>query len=280
MTTVGAGSLFVRGRFLVGHASRQDGGPVFVTAGGRRLEVRVLEPASAASVGADIVMLHEGLGSVALWKGFPDRVAAATGRRVWVYSRAGYGKSAPAATPRPVTFMHDEALVVLPELLAALGIEAPILLGHSDGSSIALIHAGAGHRVRGVIAMAPHVVVEEVTLTSIEAARTAFAEGRLRSALAGYHDDVDGAFAGWSTVWLRPGFRDWTIEDYLPSINAPCLVIQGEQDQYGTLSQVMRITEAVAEARSLLLPDCAHAPHVDQPETTLAAITEFVSAVE
>lgn len=203
----------------------------FVDVGGARLEVERIDVGRASA--APVVMLHEGLGSVAMWKDFPHRVAHGANRNVLVYSRAGYGRSSPAKLPYGVRYMHDEALVVLPRLLDACAIERPILLGHSDGGSIALIHAAAaGRPVAGLVLMAPHVIVEDVSIESIAAAKVAWRTTDLRAKLARYHDDVDGAFTGWNDIWLHPDFRDWNIEDLVRDVRCPILAIQGEDDEY------------------------------------------------
>jgi len=230
--------------------------------------------------GPAIVLLHEGLGSVSLWREFPQRVAEATGHEVVAYSRQGYGRSSPLAAPRSVRFMHDEALVVLPEVLDALEIRRPILLGHSDGGSIAIIHAGgSGRDVSGLILMAPHVIVEDISIASIAAARVAYAQGDFRARLGRHHDDVDGAFRGWNDVWLSPEFRGWSIEEYLRRIECPVLAIQGENDEYGTMEQVDRIGRAIPHARILKLARCGHSAHRDSAEEVLEAIRGFVGGV-
>jgi pimeloyl-ACP methyl ester carboxylesterase len=230
-----------------------------------------------------LVFLHEGLGSVSLWRDFPRAVAAATGSSALVYSRRGYGRSDPAPRPRPLGFMHDEALRVLPAVLDAAGIDDAVLVGHSDGASIALVYAGAiGARVRGVVAMAPHVMVEDVCVRSIAAIRDAYdAPGSdLRDRLARHHADVDGAFHGWADAWLDPGFLSWDLRGYLPGVRVPVMVIQGEDDEYGTLAQVDAIERGVpAPVERVILPACGHSPHRDQREATLAAITRFVRSV-
>lgn len=227
-----------------------------------------------------LVFLHEGLGSVAMWRDFPSRVAARTGRRTVVYSRLGYGRSAPLGAPRRPDYMHREALETLPALRAARGLADAILVGHSDGASIALIHAGAGHPVRGIVAMAPHVFVEDVTIRSIEAAREAWRTTDLRARLQRYHADVDGAFKGWNDAWLDPAFRQWNIEEFLPSIACPLLLVQGRDDEYGTMAQLDAIERAVqGKVRRLELAHCRHSPHRDQPEATLAAIVDFVASL-
>jgi pimeloyl-ACP methyl ester carboxylesterase len=241
---------------------------------GARLEVRVIAAASAAAT--TLVFLHEGLGSVSLWRDFPDRVARATGLGAVVYSRRGYGRSEPAPLPRGVDFMHREAWDVLPALLRACAIERPLLVGHSDGASIALLYA-ARHPVARVAAMAPHVFVEDVCVTSIAGAARAYAAGELRARLARHHADVDNAFHGWADVWLSPEFRAWNIEDEVARVAAPLLVIQGRDDEYGTLAQVAAIAaRARGPVDALALARCGHSPHRDRPEAVLAAIAAFV----
>jgi pimeloyl-ACP methyl ester carboxylesterase len=246
----------------------------FVEVDGHRIEVRTI----AGEAGrAPLVFLHEGLGSVAMWRGFPARVAELTGCPTVVYSRYGYGDSDILAAPFAVDYMHREAREALPELLAKLGIERPILVGHSDGASIALIYAGSGHPVRGLVAMAPHVFVEDLSVRSIEAAKVAFETSDLPEKLARYHADARRTFYGWNDIWLHPDFRAWNIEEYLPRITVPVLVIQGEDDQYGTAAQVEAIARQVkGPVETLMLSRCAHSPHVDQREATLAAISRFV----
>ena len=247
------------------------------TSAGVRLEY---ERVAGSGLTPTIVLLHEGLGSISMWRDFPRQVAEATGHDVLVYSRQGYGRSSPLVAPRSVRFMHDEALVVLPEILDALDVRRPILLGHSDGGSIALIHAGgSGREVAGLILLAPHVMVEDISVASIAAARAAYERGELRARLARHHDDVDGAFRGWNDVWLRPEFRDWSIEEYLPRITCPVLTIQGEDDEYGTMEQVDRIGRAIPHARILKIARCGHSAHRDRAEEVLEAIRGFVAGV-
>jgi pimeloyl-ACP methyl ester carboxylesterase len=250
----------------------------FVQAGGRRLEIRWIRPLASAGR-PTLIFLHEGLGSASLWKRFPDGVAEATGCPALVYSRYGYGKSEPLAGPRAVDYMHREALDVLPDLLAQLEVTRPVLIGHSDGASIALIHAGAGTwPVRAVVAMAPHVFVEDVSLASIAQAKVTFETTDLPAKLARHHADVQSAFRGWNDIWLHPDFRAWNIEAYLPGITCPVLLIQGRDDQYGTLAQIESVERQVGgPVRSVVLDACGHSPHVDQPEATLQAIAEFVA---
>jgi pimeloyl-ACP methyl ester carboxylesterase len=249
----------------------------FPTVNGKRLETVLYGPVGA---NATVVMLHEGLGSVAMWKDFPERVAEATGCGVLVYSRYGHGKSERLAEKRSVDFMHHEAKVVLPELLRQFEIERPILLGHSDGASIALIYAGTWPaQVRALILEAPHVFVEDLGIRSIAAIRKLYEASDLRQRLARYHDHADETFRGWNDIWLDPQFRDWNIEEYLAAISCPTLVIQGEDDEYGTLAQVQTIQRRMPSTQTLILPRCGHSPHRDQPSLTLDAISRFVATL-
>jgi pimeloyl-ACP methyl ester carboxylesterase len=229
--------------------------------------------------GPTLVFLHEGLGSVAQWRDFPERLAAACGLSAFVYSRANYGRSsATAPLPRPVRYMHDEALL-LPEVLRVAGIDDPILIGHSDGASISILYA-ADHPVRGMVLEAPHVFGEEVGFASIARAKEAYESGGLRERLAKYHQNVDAAFYGWNGPWLDPGFRQWNLTDRLPRIAAPLLVVQGLADEYGTTAQVDAIRAGAAgKVDALLLEGCGHAPHKEKPEETLAAMQAFVRSV-
>jgi len=224
-----------------------------------------------------MVFLHEGLGSIRQWRDFPAKVAAATRRRALVYDRYGYGDSdVLQEKKRTVRFMHDEALVALPELLKALKIEKPILIGHSDGASISLIYAGAGHAVRGVVALAPHVFIEPLCLRSIDKAAEAFETTDFGPKLARYHRDARKTFYGWADVWLDPEFKGWDIRGkYLPGIRCPVLGIQGFDDVYGTMAQLDDLQKS-SKAQLLKLEQCGHAPFKDQPEKTLAAIVDFV----
>jgi pimeloyl-ACP methyl ester carboxylesterase len=227
--------------------------------------------------GTTLVFLHEGLGSIAQWRDFPLKLSQATGLGAFIYNRAGYGASDPEPMPRPVTYMHEEASK-LPRILEAAGIKDAILVGHSDGASIAILHAGA-HQCRGVILEAPHVFAEEPGLRSIEKARDAYQHGDLRARLSKYHQNVDATFWGWNGPWLHPDFRAWNIEASLPGITAPVLVIQGVDDEYGTRAQVDAISAKAGRVTALLLDKCGHAPHKDQPEATLQAMTRFVQSL-
>ena len=247
----------------------------FIQAAGHRLELEHIGIAGNAR--PTLVLLHEGLGSVGMWRDFPGRLAHATNCNAVVYSRYGYGRSDALTQARTVRYMHDEALLVLPQVLDALGIADPILVGHSDGGSIALVHAGAHVRpVQAVIAMAPHVMVEDISVQSIAAAKVAFETSDLPQRLARYHADVDSAFWGWNRIWLDPAFRDWNIEEYLPRIRCPVLAIQGEDDEYGTLAQVEGIRRRAPHTEVVVLSGCGHSPHRDQPEALTRIVTDFI----
>jgi pimeloyl-ACP methyl ester carboxylesterase len=252
----------------------------FVDAGGHRLEYEWVGGPRADM--PTLVMLHEGLGSVALWRDFPTAVAAETGLPVLVYSRWGYGQSDPIAQrPRPVDYMTPEGRDVLPELLTKLGVARPILLGHSDGGSIALIHAGSGAAPAplGVITMAAHVFVETVSTISIAKARVAYEESDLRQKLQRFHADVDGAFYSWNCTWLLPDFiRGFNIEADVARIRCPITAIQGEDDEYGTVKQLESIrARSGGRAEIVLIPNCRHSPHRDQKDATLAAVKRHVA---
>jgi len=231
-----------------------------------------------------VVFLHEGLGSVAMWKDFPARLCSALDLRGLVYSRPGYGNSTPRphAQRWPVDFMHRQAAVVLPALLAALDVPPrPWLFGHSDGASIALLYAAAfPDAPAGVVALAPHLFVEEVSVRSIEAARHAYLSTDLRAKLARHHRDPDSAFFGWNDIWLDPAFRSWNIEEAMARIRCPLLAIQGEDDEYGTMAQVDRLAQRVPQARLLKLAACGHSPHRDQPDRVVDAVAQFVRSPE
>ncbi len=231
-----------------------------------------------------LVLLHEGLGSVSLWRDFPEQLARASGCEVLAYSRFGYGNSTPVTVPRPLSYMHDEALEVLPAVLDQAGGDELVLVGHSDGGSIALINAGGvdDSRVRGLALMAPHVFVEQLSVDSIRASREQYESGDLRQRLRRFHgDNVDCAFRGWNRAWLDPQFLHWNIEEYLPRIQRPILVIQGLDDQYGTDLQLQSIeAHSAGPVQLARLADCGHAPWRDQPERTLELISDFVGRLQ
>ncbi|HZL59705.1 MAG TPA: alpha/beta hydrolase [Stellaceae bacterium] len=251
----------------------------FVMLSGHRIEYQDL-PATRPGT-APLLLLHEGLGSIALWRDFPAKLAAATGCRTLVYSRWGYGGSAPLAAPRKLDYMHREALEDLPALRQALGLNNPILVGHSDGASIALIHAGAGKwPVRALIVEAPHVFVEDISIKGIRDAKIAYDGGELKRRLARYHDDVEDTFRGWNDVWLSPEFRGWNIEEYLAGIACPILALQGRDDEYGTLAQLDAVGNQVKSSfERLVLPNSRHSPHRDQERAVLEAMARFIARV-
>jgi pimeloyl-ACP methyl ester carboxylesterase len=243
-----------------------------------RLEYRMVGPRPAAA--PTIVMLHEGIGSVALWGSFPDQLAAATGAGVFAYSRTGHGRSSPGPVPRTVAFMDEQACDVLPRVLAAIGFERGLLLGHSDGASIVTIYTGSiqDHRVRGLVLIAPHFFVEEIGLAEIRHAREAFLAGPLRDKLKPWHADVDCAFHSWSEPWLNPDGRAWDITEALGYIRVPILIVQGEHDQYGTLRQLEAAErECFCPVETVVLPGIRHAPHREAPELTVATIAGFIN---
>lgn len=243
-----------------------------------RLEYRMIGPRPNAA--PTIVMLHEGLGSVGLWGAFPEQLASATGAGVFVYSRAGYGRSSPGTLPRSVDFMHEEAVEVLPRVLEAIGFRRGVLFGHSDGASIAAIYAGSvqDHRVRGLVLMAPHFFTEEMGLAQIRQTREDFEAGMLREKLKRWHSDVDCAFRSWSGPWLDPHFRKWDITEVLGYIRVPILVVQGADDQYGTLKQVEVVEqECFCPVETAILPGVRHSPHRDAPEVTLSTVAGFIN---
>jgi pimeloyl-ACP methyl ester carboxylesterase len=253
---------------------------------GRRVEV--VSFCGDADSPATLVFLHEGLGSAKQWRDFPRRVGEGAVLTTFAYSRLGYGGSDPASLPRPLDYMQEEARVFLPAVLDELAVESVMMVGHSDGASIALVHAaidavaaGGRGRVKGIVLEAPHVFVEDVSVASIEKAREAFEKGDLREKLAKHHgENVDVAFRGWNDAWLDPAFRAWNLEEYLPRIAVPVLVIQGEDDPYGTRAQVDAIARQVSgPVEVLMLPRCGHAPHRDQPEATEQAMIAFAKRV-
>ncbi|MBU0749250.1 MAG: alpha/beta hydrolase [Gammaproteobacteria bacterium] len=231
-----------------------------------------------------LVFLHEGLGSVAMWKDFPERLCDAAGVRGLVFSRPAYGRSTPRGVDDTwdVDFMHRQAYEVLPAFFEALGLtEAPWMLGHSDGGSIALLYAARfPEAVRGLVLMAPHIFVEDVTIKNIELARDAYRTTDLPAKLGRYHDDADSAFWGWNRIWLHPPFRQWNIEAEIASIRAHVLAIQGVDDEYGTLEQIRGIARQVPGTELLELPACGHSPHRDQPDAVIAATTDFIAQAQ
>jgi pimeloyl-ACP methyl ester carboxylesterase len=252
----------------------------FLRVNGADLEYRMVGPQADAA--PTIVMLHEGLGSVGLWGDFPERLQAATGAGVFAYSRAGYGASSPVTLPRPLDYMHIEAREVLPKLLDQIGFRRGLLLGHSDGASIAAIYAGShqDHRLQGLALIAPHFIVEDVSVKSIAEIKKTYETTNLREKLARWHKDVDNAFYGWNGAWLDPDFRDWDISEYLAYVRVPVAILQGVDDQYGTMRQVeIAKDECYCPVDVTLLPAAGHSPHRDAPEATLNALTDFARAV-
>ena len=252
----------------------------FLRIGDANLEYRMIGPSPQEA--PTIVMLHEGLGSAALWGDFPEKLQQATGAGVFVYSRAGYGNSSPVALPpRPLHYMHREALVVLPKLLAQIGFKRGILVGHSDGASIAAIYAGGvqDYRIRAIALIAPHFIVEDVSVTSIAEIKTAYETANLREKLARWHKHVDNAFYGWNGAWLDQKFRSWDISEYLAYIRVPVAIIQGADDQYGTLRQVEIAREECYCPVDVTILATGHSPHREAPGATLNAISDFANAV-
>ena len=250
----------------------------FLDLGDVRLEYRMTGPRPEAA--PTLVLLHEGLGAAAIWGDFAEKLAAATGTGVFAYSRAGYGRSSPSKLPRSVAFVHEEAQDVLPRVLGAIGLRRGLLVGHSDGASIAAIYAGSvqDHRVRGLALMAPHFFTEEMGLAEIERAKAAFQAGALREKLKRLHADPDNAFHTWCGPWLDPAFRQWEITDALAHIRVPILIVQGESDQYGTVRQIeVAQQECYCPVEVALLPDTKHAPYYEAPEATLRAIADFTN---
>lgn len=242
-----------------------------------RLEYQwVGDPASAHPV---VVFLHEGLGSISMWRDFPRRFCEAHGFRGLVFSRYGYGRSTPRLPGEEVQvdYLHEQAHAALPALLSHLDVQRPWLFGHSDGGSIALLYAARFPQdVSGIVVVAPHIFVEDITIAGIEQAREAYRTTDLRSRLARHHTDVDAVFRGWNDTWLTPAFRSWNIEDRLGAITCPVLAIQGEGDEYGTLEQIFGIARRVAGAQALPLPECGHSPHRDQPQLLIEKAGGFI----
>jgi pimeloyl-ACP methyl ester carboxylesterase len=248
--------------------------------GSLQLEYRMIGPAPDSA--PTLVLLHEGLGSVGLWGDFPDRLAQATGTGVFVYSRQGYGASSPVPLPRPLTYMNPEALDVLPRVLERIGFRRGLLVGHSDGASIAALYAGGvqDHRIRGLSLIAPHFVVEDLSIASIAQAKVAYETGDLRQKLARWHKDVDGAFRGWNDAWLHPDFRNWDISESLAYIRVPVQIVQGEADQYGTMRQIaIAEEECYCPVDVTILPGVGHSPHREAPDAALRAIADFADRI-
>jgi pimeloyl-ACP methyl ester carboxylesterase len=255
-------------------------GSGFLAIGPQHLEYRMIGPRPEAA--PTLVLLHEGLGCVGLWGDFPERLQAATGLGVFVYSRAGYGQSSPVALPRPLSYMHDEARGTLPRLLETIGFQRGLLLGHSDGASIATIYAGShqDHRIGGLVLIAPHFFTEDAGIASTAEAREAYDSGDLRARLARWHTHVDNAFRGWNDAWLDPEFRKWDITEYLAYIRVPVLIVQGEDDQFGTIKQIEAAErECYCPVEVALLKGAHHSPQREAPEATLHAISDFVGRV-
>jgi pimeloyl-ACP methyl ester carboxylesterase len=247
-----------------------------ITVNGLKLEYRDY-PATAEGR-PTLLLLHEGLGCVAMWRHFPEKLAALTGCRLIVWSRAGYGGSEAYSEPRTPRYMHREGEEMLPALLAALHVEKPLLIGHSDGGSIALIFAGAFPEVPlGVAVMAPHEFVEDISLAGIRDARVAWETTDLPKKLGRYHHaQTERVFRDWNDIWLSPDYRDWNIESYLPKIRCPVLAIQGEEDEYATMRQIDVIAEQIPGTQLLKLAHCGHSPHRDQEAAVLDALAAFV----
>ena len=246
-----------------------------------RVEHRFIAPERKAA--PLVVFLHEGLGSVSMWRDFPQRLCDAAGVRGLVYSRPGYGRSTPRAAEEAwdLDFMHRQAHEVLPALLTALDIDAahdkPWLLGHSDGGSITLLYAAQfAQAIAGAIVLAPHILVEDLSVASIAQAKTAYETTDLKQRLAKHHDDPDSAFWGWNRIWLHPPFKQWSIEEEIRAIACPLLAVQGLDDEYGTLEQIRGIARRVPQTELLELPACGHSPHRDQPDALIAAATRFI----
>ncbi|MFN0177932.1 MAG: alpha/beta fold hydrolase [Gemmatimonadales bacterium] len=252
-----------------------------LTIDGVSLETRWIGP--RADQAPTIVMLHEGLGSVGLWGKFPEDLAAKTGWGVFLYSRRGYGASDPAPLPRPKSYLHDEANAVLPKVLDAIGLERGVLLGHGDGASIATIYAGShqDHRIHGLVLIAPHFFVEDVSVASIAAAKVAYETGDLRAKLERHHADVDNAFRGWNDTWLDPDFRSWDIQETIGYIRVPILIVQGSRDEYGTAAQLRAAQEeAYCPVEIALLDEVGYAPHLERSAETLQAVGSFIAEVQ
>jgi pimeloyl-ACP methyl ester carboxylesterase len=252
----------------------------FLDIGAQRLEYCMIGPRPDEA--PTLVLLHEGLGCVGLWGDFPEKLQKLTGFGVFVYSRAGYGKSSPVKLPRPLSYMHDEARETLPKVLDAIGFQRGLLIGHSDGASIATIYAGShqDHRVGGLVLMAPHFFAEDSGIASIVEAKKAYENGNLRARLARWHADVDNAFKGWNGAWLDPDFRKWDITEFLAYIRVPLLIVQGDDDQYGTVKQIEIVQqECYCPIEVALLEGAKHSPQREAPDATLKSISDFVARI-
>ena len=258
---------------------------VWLEISGQRLEGACFGPPPGEAPGEapTVVLLHEGLGCVTLWRDFPRLVAEATGWGVFAWSRAGYGQSDPATLPRPLDYMTREAMDALPQVLDQIGFRRGVLLGHSDGASIAGIYGGGvqDHRVRGLILTAPHFFTEASGLAAIAKARAAFEAGDLRARMGKYHRDPSNAFHGWNDAWLDPGFQDWNIAEAIDYWRVPVLAIQGSDDPYGTAAQITEIEDRIYAPLDVeMIPNCGHAPHLEAPERTLEAISGFIKRLD
>lgn len=263
------------------HAAWKTGEVFRLRAAGAELEARAWGPSPAQAT--TIVLLHEGLGSIGLWRDFPQELAARTGLGVFAYSRQGYGWSDPAELPRPLDYMSREATQVMPQVLDGIGLRRGILLGHSDGASIATLYLGnvQDRRIRGLVLMAPHFFTEPGGLQAIAEAKRAYETEDLRRRLAKHHGDVDNTFRGWNDAWLAPDFKAWNIAEAIDYIRVPVLAIQGEDDQYGTLAQIETLKTRLYSPFDQLIPgNCRHSPFIDKPTETLDAVAEFVARLE
>jgi len=258
--------------------SWQDG---MLNVAGKSLEYACYGP--APDTAPTLVMLHEGLGCVRLWRDFPQRLAELTGFGVFVYSRAGYGQSDLADLPRPLDYMTREAVDVLPLVLDEIGFRRGVLLGHSDGATIAAIYAGSveDHRIRGLILMAPHFFAENVALAAIAEAHVIYETGDMAKRMAKYHRNPDHTFYGWNDSWLQPDFKNWNVADVIDYLRIPVLAIQGNNDEYGTYAQIAELEQrSYAPVEVVMLDTCHHAPHLDQPDKTAAAIADFLTRLQ
>lgn len=260
---------------MASHGQGQIADQGFLEVAGQRLEYRMVGP--RPSEAPTLVLLHEGLGCAGLWGDFPESLSAATGAGVFVYSRAGYGQSSPVSLPRPMSYMHDEARVALPAVLAAIGWQHGLLIGHSDGASIAAIYAGThqDHRLDGIVLIAPHFIVEDVSIASIREAKTAYETTDLKAKLGRWHRDPDNAFRGWNDAWLDPAFRQWDISEQLAFIRVPMLIVQGANDQYGTVKQIEVAKDECYCPVEVALIDAKHTPQREAPDETLRVIADF-----